>query len=58
MNIMTLNKSISLVLFSILLTIFSVNAQIPENPEDISPLLIGEKIPDSNLIDDLGKALA
>ncbi len=57
MDIMTIIKSISLLLFFILLNIFSVQAQIPENPEDISPLLIGEKLPDINLIDDLGESI-
>jgi len=51
---MTIIKSNSLVLFFILLSVFSIKAQIPENPEDISPLLIGEKLPDANLINDLG----
>ena len=54
---MTIIKSNSLILFFILLNIFSVKAQIPENPEDISPLLIGEKLPDINLINDLGESI-
>ena len=57
MNIMTIIKSISLVLFFILLNIFYVKAQIPEDPEDISPLHIGEKLPDIYLIDDFVEIL-
>ncbi len=54
---MTLIQSNSLILFFILLNTFSVKAQIPENPEDISPLLIGETLPSVNLIDDLGEII-
>mgnify|MGYP001819788624 CR=1 FL=1 len=38
-------------------TLFALNssinlmAQVPENAEDISPLLIGERFPEANLID-------
>ena len=42
-----------LVIFT-LLSVFFVNAQIPDKPEDISPLLIGEKLPDIVLLDNQG----
>ena len=54
---MTILKSTSLALLFVLINIFSVQAQAPENPEDISPLLIGETIPDADLIDDSGKII-
>ena len=54
---MTIMKSTSLALLLILLNIFSSQAQVPFNPEDISPLLIGETIPDANLIDDSGETI-
>ena len=57
MKIMTIMKSTSLALLLILLNIFSSQAQVPFNPEDISPLLIGETIPDANLIDDSGETI-
>jgi len=40
------------IIFIVLILCFGINygiAQVPENPEDISPLLISEKIPDINL---------
>lgn len=39
-------KHLMLILSGLVLTVFSINAQIPERAEDISPLLIGEIIPD------------
>lgn len=36
----------------------SIFAQVPENPEDISPLLIGEKLPDAQLVDVNGRKVA
>jgi len=38
-----------------LLIMSSLNAQVPENAEDISPLLVGEKIPNGILIDQNGE---
>ncbi len=39
-------KHIVLIVFGLVLFVFSISAQIPEKAEDISPLLIGEIIPD------------
>lgn len=39
-------KQLMLILSGLVLTVILVNAQIPERAEDISPLLIGETIPD------------
>lgn len=36
---------------------FSINAQVADSPQNISPLLIGEKIPNTTLVDLEGKAL-
>lgn len=47
-------------ILKIVLTIFcvsSINAQIPKNAEDISPLLIGEKIPKAKLINAKGEVV-
>ncbi|MCK8479804.1 peroxiredoxin-like family protein [Psychroserpens algicola] len=51
-------KPIKLIAVFVFLSISSVNAQISEKPEDISPLLIGEKIPASNLINELGETIS
>ncbi len=50
-------RSISLAILFILTNLLSAKAQIPLNPEDISPLLIGEKIPDCNLINKEGATI-
>ncbi len=42
-------KQVTLSLTGLILLIYSVSAQIPEKAEDISPLLIGEIIPDVTL---------
>jgi len=42
-------KQLVLILFGLILIFFSISAQIPEKAEDISPLLIGEIIPDAVL---------
>ena len=39
-------KQLALILLGLLLIVISIPAQIPERAEDISPLLIGEIIPD------------
>lgn len=47
-------------ILKIVLTIFcvsSINAQIPKNAEDISPLLIGKKIPKAELINAKGEVI-
>ena len=49
-------KIYCLVLF--LFTITLGFAQVPENPEDICPLLIGEKLPDTKLLDSYGKEVS
>lgn len=54
---MTSVKSISITLCFILTTLSFVIAQIPDKPEDIAPLLIGEKIPDSELINMEGETI-
>lgn len=40
-----------------LTNIASINAQIPQNPNDISPLLIGEKIPEATLLNSDGESI-
>lgn len=51
-----MKKSVLLICFC-LLCLFDSNAQITKNPEDISPLLIGEKIPKSKLKDEKGNTV-
>ena len=53
---MTTIKQISTILLFIL-SLSSIKAQIPEKPEDISPMLIGEILPNGNLMDDNGKTV-
>lgn len=48
----------TLLLVLTILGIFSYSQNIPEKPEDISPYLIGEVLPDSNLNDMNGKSVA
>lgn len=50
-----MKKLIAIVLFSLA---FNTQAQIAENAEDISPLLIGEKIPDIELTNIDGKEVS
>ncbi len=54
---MNINKSFSLAIFFILANLISAQSTIPENPEDISPLLIGEKLPDCNLVNEEGEII-
>ncbi len=54
---MNINKSFSIAIFFILASLLSAQSNIPENPEDISPLLIGEKLPDCNLINEEGEII-
>ncbi len=49
-------KSLSILLFTLFIVV-SINAQAPKNAEDISPLLIGEKIPEAMLLDENGKSI-
>lgn len=49
-------KKALLLVFTIL-GIFNYSQNIPENPEDISPYLIGEVLPDANLNDINGKSV-
>ena len=49
-------KTFNLILF--LLVITGALAQAPENPEDISPLLIGEKLPEAQLLDKNGNSIS
>ena len=51
-----MKKSVLLICFCFLSS-FHSNAQIAKNPEDISPLLIGEKIPKSKLKDEKGNTV-
>ncbi len=53
---MTKIKSIRLLVVFLLVCTIG-NAQIPNSAEDISPLLIGEKIPEATLLDDNGKSI-
>ncbi|WP_339838399.1 peroxiredoxin-like family protein [uncultured Flavobacterium sp.] len=49
-----MKKALAIVLFSLA---FSSQAQIAENPEDVSPLLIGEKIPNIEVVNIDGKKI-
>jgi peroxiredoxin len=49
--------SINLLVFTLLTSVLTINAQLPQNPEDISPLLIGEKLPDATLLNEIGKSV-
>ena len=53
---MTKVKSIQL-LFLFLFVSTIGNAQLPQNAEDISPLLIGETLPEATLLDENGKSI-
>jgi peroxiredoxin len=50
-------KKASLIICLLILNLFEINAQIAKNPEDISPLLIGEKIPKAILKDEKGNSI-
>lgn len=50
-------KSIQLLIVFLFIFAGSVNAQVAQNPEDISPLLIGEKLPETTLLDENGKSV-
>ena len=50
-------NSIKLLAFLFLTCIVSINAQIPQSPNDISPLLIGEKIPEATLLNANGESI-
>ena len=52
---MTTN-SIKLLVF-LLISSVTIGAQTPQNPEDISPLLIGEKLPDAILLNENGESI-
>jgi len=48
-------NSIKLLVLFLFSSILTINAQTPQNPEDISPLLIGEKLPDAILLNENGE---
>lgn len=50
-------KVIALVLMLIMVTGSSTKAQIAENPKDISPLLIGEMLPKTKLVNPKGETI-
>ncbi|WP_418510972.1 peroxiredoxin-like family protein [Corallibacter sp.] len=51
------NKILILFAFIAVTTINTINAQVPSNAEDVSPLLIGERVPQATLIDPDGNKL-
>ncbi|MCK0109345.1 AhpC/TSA family protein [Flavobacteriaceae bacterium S0825] len=53
---MTKVKSIQLLLLFLFVSAIG-NAQLPQNAEDISPLLIGETLPEATLLDENGKSI-
>lgn len=53
-----MKKANFLFVFFMLTIISSLQAQLPENPEDISPLLIGETMPDHELFTSEGKKVS
>ena len=54
---MTQVKPIQLLLLVLIISSATLNAQVPQNAEDISPLLIGEKLPEAMLLDEDGKPI-
>lgn len=52
MSAIAKKQQFSIVLFALLT--FGITAQVPDNAVDISPLLIGENIPNSTLLNDAG----
>jgi len=50
-------KPIQLLLLVLIISSATLNAQVPQNAEDISPLLIGEKLPEAMLLDEDGKSV-
>ncbi|PTM08268.1 MAG: antioxidant AhpC [Bacteroidetes bacterium] len=50
-------NSIKLLVFLLLTSVLNIDAQTPQNPEDISPLLIGEKLPDAKLLNENGETI-
>jgi peroxiredoxin len=54
---MTKVKTIQLLLLVLILNTVTVTAQVPQNAEDISPLLIGETLPEAMLLDEDGKSI-
>jgi peroxiredoxin len=53
---MTTN-SFKLLILLLLASVLTVDAQTPQNPEDISPLLIGEKLPEAILLNENGESI-
>lgn len=53
---MTTN-SIKLLVCLLLTSVFTIDAQTPQNPEDVSPLLIGEKLPEAILLNENGESI-
>ncbi|WP_417290367.1 peroxiredoxin-like family protein [Corallibacter sp.] len=51
------NKILILFAFIAVTIINTINAQVPSNAEDVSPLLIGERVPEATLIDPDGNKL-
>lgn len=54
---MTQVKPIQLLLLVLIISSATLNAQVPQNAEDISPLLIGEKLPEAMLLAEDGKPI-
>ena len=53
---MTTN-SIKLLVFILLTSVLTIDAQTPQQPEDISPLLIGEILPNATLLNENGESI-
>lgn len=53
-----MKKASSLLVFIVFAFTSTLQAQLPEQPEDVSPLLIGETMPDHELIDTEGKRVS
>ncbi|GAA3773692.1 peroxiredoxin-like family protein [Corallibacter vietnamensis] len=51
------NKILILFAFIAVTAVNTINAQVPSNAEDVSPLLIGERVPEATLIDPDGNKL-
>ena len=50
-------KPIQLIVLFLIIGTSTFNAQVPQNAEDISPLLVGETLPEATLLDKNGKSI-
>lgn len=46
-----------LLILALFISSFAMNAQVADKPENVSPLLIGETLPNADLVDNTGKSV-